>query len=290
MTDVALQRPHFEGDLLSQILSKVRSYGELIQRRSLRGGAEFKDDRSADGCLFVVTSGEIRVRGTQGPPQRICTGDLVFLSNSPGPKRLEAAPEGAELLFCRLAHDVVARKSMVVSLPRLILITRRSGVPWLDNAIDALRLGAEDDQPGARLVVTRLVDLILVQALRTLSLKEERSGWLSGLSDPRISRAISAIHSQPSRRWSIEELAGEAGMSRSSFYNRFNKLVGCTPSRYCIDLRLTMARDTLLSETLPVGCIGLHFGYKSEEAFSRAYKAMFGRAPADDRKIHNLRN
>ncbi len=105
------------------------------------------------------------------------------------------------------------------------------------------------------------------------------SGWLGGLSDARIARALKAIHEKPMQRWSIEALADVAGMSRSSFCERFTTLVGRSPLRYQNEWRLSLARDMLVRRDARVGEVGLRIGYESEAAFSRAYKALFGHSP-----------
>jgi AraC-like DNA-binding protein len=117
-----------------------------------------------------------------------------------------------------------------------------------------------------------LTDLVVIRALRTWVQQGQSSGWLGGLSDARIARSLKAIHEEPMRRWSIAALARSAGMSRSSFCERFTALVGRSPLRYQNEWRLRLAREMLARRDARVGEIGLRIGYESEAAFSRAYK------------------
>ena len=102
-----------------------------------------------------------------------------------------------------------------------------------------------------------------------------------------LASALKAIHERPMQRWSIETLAGIAGMSRSSFCERFTTLVGRSPLRYHNEWRLTLARDLLAKRSARIGEIGLSIGYESEAAFSRAYKGLFGHSPRVEYKLRN---
>jgi AraC-like DNA-binding protein len=141
---------------------------------------------------------------------------------------------------------------------------------------------AGDIQPGAALMVSRLIDLVVIRTLRSWIQQGPASGWLGGLSDARIAAALTAIHERPRQKWSIDTLAAIAGMSRSSFCERFAALVGCSPLRYHNQWRLALARDLLSRRGARVGEIGFSIGYESEAAFSRAYKALFGHSPRVD--------
>ncbi len=146
---------------------------------------------------------------------------------------------------------------------------------------------AGDVQPGAALMISRIIDLLVIRALRTWVHRGHTSGWLGGLADARIARSLKAIHEKPIQRWSIDALAGLVGMSRSSFCERFTALVGRSPIRYQNEWRLGLARDMLTRRDARVGEIGLRIGYESEGAFSRAYKQHFGHAPRIEYALKN---
>jgi AraC-like DNA-binding protein len=145
---------------------------------------------------------------------------------------------------------------------------------------------AEDVQPGAALMISRLIDLVVIHTLRSWIHQGPAPGWLGGLSDARIASALKAIHERPMQTCSIESLAATAGMSRSSFCQRFAALVGRSPLRYRNEWRLALARDLLAKPGARVGEIGFSIGYESEAAFSRAFKALFGHSPSAGQKLH----
>jgi AraC-like DNA-binding protein len=176
---------------------------------------------------------------------------------------------------------------MIFALPHCIQIRRAESADWLKGIVHFLLVEAGDVQPGAALMISRIIDLVVIRTLRTWVAQGNISGWLGGLADARIATALKAIHERPMQRWSIEALAGIAGMSRSSFCERFTALVGRSPLRYHNEWRLALARDLLARRSARVGEIGLSIGYESEAAFSRAYKSLFGHSPRAEYKLRN---
>jgi len=112
------------------------------------------------------------------------------------------------------------------------------------------------------------------------SLPEERTGWLAGLRDPGVSRALALMHGDVGHPWSVEELAKQAGLSRSSLAERFTRLIGVSPMHYLMDWRLQAAGQMLRESSEPLVRIAERVGYESEAAFSRAFRKKFGQAPA----------
>jgi AraC-like DNA-binding protein len=171
---------------------------------------------------------------------------------------------------------------MISALPGRIHIRRAEGAGWLDGIVPFLMVEVTDDEPGAALMISRIIDVIVIRTLRTWVQRGHTTGWLGGLSDARIARALKVIHERPLQRWSVDTLADAAGMSRSSFCERFAALVGRSPLRYQNEWRLTLARNMLVAREARVGEVARRVGYGSEAAFSRAYKAMFGHSPRDE--------
>jgi len=112
------------------------------------------------------------------------------------------------------------------------------------------------------------------------SLPPERSGWLAGLRDPQIGRALALLHARPAEAWSAEMLATEVGMSRSGFAERFATLVGQPPMQYLTLWRMHVAAQRLREGRSTVAQVGFAVGYESEAAFSRAFKRQFDTSPA----------
>jgi len=233
-----------------------------------------------------VTQGVLLIEADGCEPVVIDTGDLVMLPRGAGELRLAASDASAAMVLCRFRFDPDSLRGMVSALPQCIHIRRTEGAGWLDGIVHFLMIEASDVQPGAALMVSRLIDLVVIRALRSWIHRGPASGWLGGLSDARIAAALKAIHERPMQKWSIETLAAIAGMSRSSFCERFTALVGRSPLRYHNEWRLALARDLLARRGARVGEIGFSIGYESEAAFSRAYKALFGHSPRVDYRLN----
>jgi AraC-like DNA-binding protein len=145
---------------------------------------------------------------------------------------------------------------------------------------------AQEVHPGSSIMISRLIDVLVIRILRTWVQTEKAgdAGWLGALADQRISRALKAIHDEPFRRWSVIELAQVAGMSRSSFAERFCALVKEAPLAYQSRWRLTLALGLLRQADSRVSDVARQVGYESDAAFSRAFKAKFGIAPVHARR------
>jgi AraC-like DNA-binding protein len=272
------------GDLLSRALGRIRLSGERVEVLTLEPGTPLHAGRVPGGCVFVLAAGGAVLRDPAKPEVRIGAGELVLLIEGLGARMVEAGATGAELLLCRFRVDAAVLRGMELALPVLVHIGREQGASWIDGISGFIRLEAGDEEPGATLMVSRLIDLVVIRALRTWAQGGGTAGWLSGTADPRIARVLVALHAEPANRWSLHALAQLAGMSRSSFCDRFSALVGQPPLRYQNALRLGAARVLLGNPEVRIGAVAEQVGYGSEAAFSRAYKAMFGRSPVRDRE------
>jgi AraC-like DNA-binding protein len=147
---------------------------------------------------------------------------------------------------------------------------------------------AESRQPrmGGECVLSRLSELMFVEVVRryTESLEFGRADWLSGLRDPNISRAITALHRNPERDWTVQSLAREAGLSRSVLAERFTAFVGLPPMQYLASWRMQLAANELRGGSDSVAAIAYRVGYESEAAFSRAFTKSMGAPPSAWRK------
>ncbi|MDB5616959.1 AraC family transcriptional regulator [Tardiphaga sp.] len=265
-------------DLLSHVLAQIHLTGDSVSLRSLAGAERLELEADA-AHVCIVTQGALHIENDDQPTQIIDAGDLALLPHAASDLRLIASESLATVVVCRFWFDPESLRSMIFALPRCIHIRQAEGAGWVEGIVHFLMIEADDVQPGAALMISRLIDLVVIRALRTWVHLGQSSGWLGGLSDARIARVLKAIHEQPMQRWSIASLAGIAGMSRSSFCARFTALVGRSPLRYHNEWRLGLARDMLAKRSARVGEVGLCIGYESEAAFSRAYKALFGHSP-----------
>lgn len=168
------------------------------------------------------------------------------------------------------------------ALPPIVHIAKEADKAALRFSLDRLRQELVDPQPGGFLIAQDLAHMILVQALR-LHLNTGPSGgvgWLFALADKRMAAAISAMHEDPAHRWTLAQIAARAGMSRSSFAEKFKAAVGASPMEYLIRWRMLLAADRLTNAGDSVSAVALALGYESESAFSTAFKRVMGSAPS----------
>lgn len=139
---------------------------------------------------------------------------------------------------------------------------------------------ARTDKAGRDLILSRLVEVLLVEALRAAPGEGGPPGMLAGLAEPRLAVALRQIHGDPARAWTVAELAQAAALSRSVFFERFARVVGTTPMDYLLGWRMALAKDLLRQARLPLAEIADRIGYGSASAFSLAFKRHAGVPPA----------
>ncbi len=179
-----------------------------------------------------------------------------------------------------LGCDRLPFNPLLASLPRRIHARGlRDGVVarFADQVVEESQKG----NAGAAEVLTRLAELMFVEVVRhhAVSMGEGQSGWLAGLADGVVAGALARLHAEPSRAWTIESLASEVGVSRSTLAERFTRLVGHPPMQYLAAWRMQLAAGLLTPGRAKVATIAASVGYESEAAFSRAFKRATGVAP-----------
>ena len=166
-------------------------------------------------------------------------------------------------------------------LPPIVHIRKESDKAALRWSMERMRQELREPQPGGFLVAQHLAYMMLVQALR-LHLAEGLKGgvgWLFALADKQMSAAINAMHDDPAHRWTLQELAVRAGMSRSTFALKFKETVGASPMEYLTRWRMLRAGDRFVNSSDPISVIARSLGYESESAFSTAFKRVMGCSP-----------
>ncbi len=140
---------------------------------------------------------------------------------------------------------------------------------------------ARELRPGGEAVITRLSDVLVIQAIRfwIANSPQAQTGWIGALQDPQLGRVIAMIHRQPELPWTLESLADEASMSRSSFAARFAQRLGETPMRYVARWRMYTALRWIREDNMGFGEAAERLGYQSEAAFHRAFKRVMGQTP-----------
>jgi AraC-like DNA-binding protein len=209
--------------------------------------------------------------------------DIVGNTGPDGSQAVTVTVCGGYQLDPSRAHPLLSDLPDVVHLP-----ARLGHRPELRAAMDLL--GSELDNPrlGADTIVPALLDMLLLYILRTWFDEQSghgaASGWAAALSDPAIRAALHSIHRTPARRWTVEELGAQAGLSRAAFSRRFTALVGQPPLTYLTWWRMTTASRLLRDGDAPLGTIAEQIGYTSEFAFATAFKRQYGTAPGKYRR------
>lgn len=177
---------------------------------------------------------------------------------------------------------------LLAALPRVMHMPGMSN-PWFSGFTRQLTEESRQGRAGIESVMTRLAEVMFIEVLRVYldSLPPGQTGWLAGLRDEVVGPALALLHDDPSRSWTVAELAKETSSSRTSLSQRFTDLVGQPPMRYLAQWRMQVAANQLAQTTANVSTIGRRVGYDSEAAFSRAFKKATGLAPGAWREMRH---
>ena len=153
------------------------------------------------------------------------------------------------------------------------------GIDRLSTLVRLVGEEARDERPGRDLVLARFVEVLLVEALRSIQGESATPGLLRGLGDARLAVAIRKIHTDPAHAWTVAELANEAALSRSVFFERFTRAVGVPPMEYLLVWRMAIAKDLLRQRDLDLASVAERIGYGSASTFSTAFSRHVGQPP-----------
>ena len=304
-------------DVLSEILAICRAEHAVTARFHLFAPWGLRSDGVAGSAVIRMARGApwwVEVPGA-GPPLRVEPGDLVMLPLG-APHRMGSGPEVPAVPFAQLltqrtpgARDeaplalrhggagaacemfsallwfsAYCRHSVLRILPPLIHV-RASELPMADSlagTMEALVTETLAQRPGWRVSASRMGELLLINILREhlqRAVGSPEPGWWRGLSEPAIARAITGMHREPARGWTVEALAREAAMSRSRFCERFKALVGDTPMGYLGAHRMALAAEQLEGGRVPLAQVVQDAGYDSDKVFARAFRRWAGLSP-----------
>ena len=196
------------------------------------------------------------------------------------------------ITYCGVRYDKVLAQRLVRLLPNKLHIRTQAHVDnendddWLRNTVLFIAKEAACPLPGSDTVITRLTDILIIQAIRVWidSVKHANSGWIAALYDRQIGKALTLMHRHPEMQWQVASLASEVGMSRSGFSKRFTDLVGEPALQYLTNHRMQLAQREIKNSNESIARIAERFGYESETAFSRAFKRQVGVPPTQVRK------
>jgi AraC-like DNA-binding protein len=196
--------------------------------------------------------------------------------------------ERSRIFCCFLGCDDTPFNPLLSALPRVMHLPgsgEQAKTGWLGTLLNIATSESARTRAGGENVLARLSELVFVEAIRRYleTLPADQTGWLAGLRDPLIGRALAALHSDASRQWTVEGLARMAGLSRAGFAERFTAMVGHPPMQYLALWRMQLAAR-LLADGSGVAAVAGAVGYESEAAFSRAFKKLVGQAPGTWRR------
>lgn len=246
-----------------------------------------------DGERMLVDSGELVLlprndahvmgSGTDGEP--VNSQHLIELSAEGGLARIVHGGDG-ELchIICGFLATEEQRNPLIQSLPPLLKVNIREAVSrdWIESSVRYAAEGLHHGAVAASPVMGRLSELLFAESIRAyaMSLPENERGWLKGLNDQYVGRAIAALNADLAHDWTVDEIAAKAGLSRSAFVERFTQAVGLPPMKYLTLSRLELAKRLLRDRRRTVAQVAAKVGYEAEEAFNRAFKREFGLPPA----------
>lgn len=250
----------------------------------------------------VVTEGACLLRVEAAEPIRLEAGDFVFLPTTPAfvlsgfepvdPPPLDPVAASRQITHVhygsgegepdvRMLGGYFLFRSpdttlLTQFLPKVVHV---HGVSRLETLVRLVREEAAQALAGRELVLARLVEILLIEALRAAPGQGAPAGLLRGLADERLVASIRAIHADPSRAWTVEQLANVAALSRSAYFQRFSHALGLPPMEYLLTWRMAIAKDLIARGRIPMEQVAERIGYSSASTFSTAFRRHVGRSP-----------
>ncbi len=289
-------------DPLAQVIALLRPRTVLSKGISAAGRWAVRYSDFGQPSFCVVLEGSCRLAVDRQKPITLEAGDFVLMPATPGftlsgfepvtpvrmdPKVAAAAtgdvrhgtrhgPPDVRLLGGWFVFDSPDAALLVSLLPALMHVR---GVERLSVLVRLIDVESSAQRSGRDLVLSRLVEVLLIEALRSTSGDDAPPGLLRGLADARIARAMRHLHDDPARAWTVAQLATKAALSRSAFYERFTRTVGLPPMEYLLAWRMALAKDLLRSQALGIAEVAERVGYGSAGTFSTAFSRHVGQPP-----------
>jgi AraC-like DNA-binding protein len=257
---------------------------------SLVGGLAFEPVRLKEGDIAVIPHGDPHVVSSapgmraspnldaHRRPENASALPFSFRTGSDG-------PSDTHMICGFFSCDARPFNPLLDSLPRFMRFSRDQSLgshSLLDQFIRFASAETSNKRAGSQSILNRLSELMFVEIIRLHmdQLSNNNTGWLAGLRDPLVGRALTLLHARPAHAWTLEELASEAAASRSALADRFAQIVGCPPIQYLTQWRMQIAAKRLADPGVKIAAVAHEVGYESEAAFSRAFKKFVGRSPS----------
>lgn len=226
-------------------------------------------ERTEQVGFGLVLEGECRLEVGAGDPLELRAGDFVLLPPNDG---FRMHGPHYRMLGGYFAFEAGQADLLSNLLPGPLRVGPQAG---LSEWVQLVAREATAQRPGRELILQKLVEILLIEAIRNSS---PDSGLLRGLADPALTEALHSIHQQPAYPWTLAELAARAGCSRSAFCQNFSRTIGLAPKEYLILWRMAVAKD-LLGQGVSLKNVAESVGYQSASAFSTAFRRQFQHAP-----------
>lgn len=290
-------------DPLSEIITLLQPRTVFSKRISGAGRWAVRYSEFGQPSFCAVLEGTCRLAVDREKPLILEAGDFVLLPATPGftmsglepakPEKID--PKASTSTAGEVRHGTKGGRpdvrllggyfvfdspdaSLLVSLLPAMVHVR--GVERLETLVRLVGEESLAQRAGRELVLTRLVEILLIEALRAAPGEDAPPGLLRGLADARIAPALRQLHQEPAKAWTVVQLAKKAALSRSAFFERFTKAVGVTPMDYLLAWRMALARDLLRREDWAIGEVAERVGYASASTFSTAFRKHVGQAPS----------
>lgn len=273
-------------DRLSTLLAQFGMHATTIFGGVLSADMAFDaTDRTAK--LHLLRSGDAAFQLDQQKPVVITEPSLLFIPRPCGHSLSASSELQVELVSAALSFDGGLDNPLTTALPAYVVMPL-ADLAMLSGNLNWLFDEAFAQHCGKNAVLNRLFELVVIQLLRYMMANRSVStGMMAGLADLRLSKAVTLMHDQPAKAWSVAELASAASMSRASFAAKFHKVVGITPADYLVSWRVSLTQK-LLREGRPIALIADEVGYESPSALARTFRRKTGHSPREWLQLQSL--
>lgn len=266
-------------DKLLSLLPRFGFSASVFFRGEFCGQNQFNASEGV-GHLHLVSKGPVILEHKDCPPLQVFKPTLVFYPRAYD-HRLVVPPESAASLLCaNVRFNHAPRNPIALALPDMMCVPLDEET-GLSPTLSLLFNEASADDIGRSLIMDHLCDMLVVHLVRyARKMKLLRTGVIAGLSDAQIALVLAALHTEPARAWSVDDMAALAHMSRTTFINRFRDIVGTPPAEYLTGWRMELAKIHL-REGKPVKEVALAAGYSHQPGFSKAFTSWYGVSPTE---------
>lgn len=268
-------------DKLTEILEYFTLRARIFQAGPLCYSAGY-DAGDGRGYIHILRAGSLLVETPGKAPIELTEPSLLFYMN-PTTHYMTPLTLDTNLVCASFDFGTGVNNPLTQALPNTVVLALKD-IPSLNSSLQLLFAEAKDNFSGQQTLLDRLFEVVIIQLLRELIEHNHlQIGLLAGLAEPRLSKAILAMHTEPAKPWIIKDLANVAGMSRARFAAKFRETVGMTPGHYLHDWRISVAQS-LLRRGKSLKIIADAVGYANASALSRAFTTHVGTSPAKWKK------